>query len=95
MKILENFINNQNVIKECCSLIAILLTDDDLRVPFGKASDRAQEFVKRGMLTKLLNLVKGKLWLSTISQNVRYFWIDYKFFPSLQIIRMLKKFIKL
>lgn len=58
MKILENFTNNQNVIKECCSLIAILLTDDDLRVPFGKASDRAQEFVKRGMLTKLLNLVK-------------------------------------
>ena len=68
MKILENFTNNQNVIKECSSLIAILLTDDDLRVPFGKASDRAREFVKRGMLNKLLNLVKGKLGLSYIAQ---------------------------
>lgn len=64
MKILNNFTNNEVIIKKCCSLISILLTDDDLRVPFGKASDRAQEFVKEGMLTKLLFLVKGKKYFA-------------------------------
>ncbi|CAD5114943.1 DgyrCDS3976 [Dimorphilus gyrociliatus] len=35
-----------------------MLTDDDVRVPFGKASERAQDFVKHGMLNELLNLAK-------------------------------------
>ncbi|KAJ8304981.1 hypothetical protein KUTeg_018564 [Tegillarca granosa] len=43
-----------NIIKEICSTLRVLTYDDDLRVPFGKAHDRAKMIVTEGNALKTI-----------------------------------------